>query len=177
MKKKYSFLKDSLALMEIRKHKWIESEKYKKEIGFATAAVDWVKNYGNTWKLARLGTSNDIDVFVEKRRYRRFSVNFPIEIMFNDIVIKTSSTNISLLGLCCETRLCLKDVSSLEIRINFSNQRSKTSHLFKAQTLRSSKKNMSRGETIYKNVILFDEHLRDVLREHCTSFVSETVTV
>ncbi|MCK5013580.1 MAG: hypothetical protein KAS66_07155 [Candidatus Omnitrophica bacterium] len=49
----YSFLKDELALEEIRKHKWIESEKQKKEIGFATAAVDWIKKYGQSWKAFR----------------------------------------------------------------------------------------------------------------------------
>ena len=38
----YSFLRDELALEEIRKHKWIESEKQQKEVGFATAAVDWI---------------------------------------------------------------------------------------------------------------------------------------
>ncbi len=46
---RYSFLNDTLALEEIRKHKWIESEKAGCEIGFATAAVDWVKKYGEGW--------------------------------------------------------------------------------------------------------------------------------
>ena len=51
----YSFLKDDLALAEIRKHKWIESEKLGGEIGFATAAIDWIKKYGPQWKQYRLG--------------------------------------------------------------------------------------------------------------------------
>ena len=46
----YSFLKDELALNEIRKHKWIESEKCGCEIGFATAAFDWIKRYGYAFK-------------------------------------------------------------------------------------------------------------------------------
>lgn len=46
---RYSFLNDTLALEEIRKHKWIESEKAGREIGFATAAVDWIKKYGEQW--------------------------------------------------------------------------------------------------------------------------------
>jgi len=45
----YSFLKDELALSEIRKHKWIESEKKGHEIGFATAALDWIKQHGSAW--------------------------------------------------------------------------------------------------------------------------------
>ncbi|MEW5894262.1 MAG: hypothetical protein AB1650_00645 [Candidatus Omnitrophota bacterium] len=50
---KYSFLNDDYAQFEIRKHKWIISEKAGHEIGFATAAVDWIKNYGDTWKFYR----------------------------------------------------------------------------------------------------------------------------
>jgi len=45
----YSFLKDELALEEIRRHKWIESEKRNEEVGFATAALDWIEKYGEQW--------------------------------------------------------------------------------------------------------------------------------
>lgn len=50
MPNKYSFLKDETALLEIKRHKWLESQKKGKEIGFATAALDWIKNHGNDWK-------------------------------------------------------------------------------------------------------------------------------
>ena len=53
MENDYSFLKDELALNEIRKHKWIESEKCGREIGFATAAFDWIKRYGYAFKQCR----------------------------------------------------------------------------------------------------------------------------
>ena len=36
----YSFLKDELALQEIRKHQWLEGEKKGHAVGFATAALD-----------------------------------------------------------------------------------------------------------------------------------------
>ena len=49
MKNDYPFLKDQLALQEIYKHKWIESEKAGREIGFASAAVDWITRYGADW--------------------------------------------------------------------------------------------------------------------------------
>lgn len=49
----YSFLKDEFALFEIRKHKWLISERAGREIGFATAALDWVKNYGDAWRFYR----------------------------------------------------------------------------------------------------------------------------
>lgn len=53
MEKHYSFLKDESALFEIRKHKWLISEKAGREIGFASAALDWIKNYGDTWRFYR----------------------------------------------------------------------------------------------------------------------------
>ncbi len=49
----YSFLNDSYAYFEIRKHKWLLSENAHREIGFATAAVDWITHYGDTWKFYR----------------------------------------------------------------------------------------------------------------------------
>ena len=51
--KKYSILSDEYALYEIRKHKWFQSEKAGREVGFASAAVDWVKHYGDTWRFYR----------------------------------------------------------------------------------------------------------------------------
>ena len=57
MKTDYAYLKDELALLEIRKHKWIESEKLGREIGFATAARDWISKYGTAWKDFRLETA------------------------------------------------------------------------------------------------------------------------
>jgi hypothetical protein len=49
MENHYSFLKDEMALAEIRKHKWIESEKKGYELGFATCALDWIQKYGDQW--------------------------------------------------------------------------------------------------------------------------------
>jgi len=34
---------------EILKHKWIESEKEGRDIGFEKALLDWVMNYRNNW--------------------------------------------------------------------------------------------------------------------------------
>lgn len=34
---------------EIDKHKWIESEKVGKDIGFDTALIDWVTKYRLDW--------------------------------------------------------------------------------------------------------------------------------
>ena len=56
---RYSFLNDPCAYYEIRKHKWFLSEKANCEIGFATAAVDWIKNYGDAWKFYRFSALFD----------------------------------------------------------------------------------------------------------------------
>ena len=49
MKIEYPFLKDTQARQEIYKHKWIESEKAGREIGFASAAHDWISRHGKAW--------------------------------------------------------------------------------------------------------------------------------
>ncbi len=49
----YSFLNDPYAIHEIRRHKWLMSERSPYEIGFATAALDWITNYGDAWRLYR----------------------------------------------------------------------------------------------------------------------------
>lgn len=53
MQNTYPFLNDQTARQEIYKHKWIESEKAGHEIGFASAAYDWITQYGETWLNAR----------------------------------------------------------------------------------------------------------------------------
>lgn len=38
---------------EILRHKWIESEKVGKDIGFERALLDWIRNHRDGWRLAR----------------------------------------------------------------------------------------------------------------------------
>ena len=38
---------------EILKHKWIESEKEGKDIGFERALLDWIRNHREDWRGAR----------------------------------------------------------------------------------------------------------------------------
>ena len=67
MSQNYSFLKDDLALTEIRKHKWIESEKLGREIGFATAAYEWINQYGYTWKQSHQNPAAAKNILTEHR--------------------------------------------------------------------------------------------------------------
>ena len=38
---------------EILKHKWIESEKAGRDIGFETALVDWITKHRGAWRRSR----------------------------------------------------------------------------------------------------------------------------
>lgn len=43
---------------EILRHKWIESEKAGRDIGFEQALVDWVRNHREAWRRRRAGRSH-----------------------------------------------------------------------------------------------------------------------
>lgn len=42
---KFVIMKD-----EIYRHKWLESEKMNKDIGFENALLDWMEKHGNGWR-------------------------------------------------------------------------------------------------------------------------------
>jgi hypothetical protein len=44
---------------EILKHKWLESERLGKDIGFEAALLDWVRNHRKCWRKGRQGFSSD----------------------------------------------------------------------------------------------------------------------
>lgn len=48
-KSKQKLLKDKRVVDEIQRHLWIESEKAGRDIGFETAAEDWLKNFSKAW--------------------------------------------------------------------------------------------------------------------------------
>jgi hypothetical protein len=43
---------------EILRHKWIESEKAGRDIGFERALTDWIIKHRSKWRKARQNTSN-----------------------------------------------------------------------------------------------------------------------
>ena len=52
--KNSSLFREFLAVREeILKHKWIESEKEGRDIGFERALTDWIINYRSTWRKNR----------------------------------------------------------------------------------------------------------------------------
>ena len=45
---------------EILKHKWIESEKAGKDIGFEKALLDWIVKHRSHWREQRLGSAPEM---------------------------------------------------------------------------------------------------------------------
>lgn len=103
-KETYSFLKDPRALAEIRKHKWLESQKAGEEIGFATAAVDWIQKYGRDWmKVHVADAKQDGSFLIERRKYRRFPLRGIVELIKNNAHHIAEAVDISLQGVLCRT--------------------------------------------------------------------------
>jgi hypothetical protein len=42
-------LKDKRVIEEINRHRWIESEKAGRDIGFETAATEWLEKFSKAW--------------------------------------------------------------------------------------------------------------------------------
>lgn len=120
MRDKYPYLRDPRALAEIRKHKWIESEKKGKEIGFASAAVDWIGKYGEEWKKIHGEEYKDNRVFIERRKYRRFKLNAFIKLAKKDIFLLADALNVSFFGLLCRAKEYLEIGSEVDIYIKLT---------------------------------------------------------
>ena len=174
MKTTYSFLKDELALIEIRKHKWIESEKLGKEIGFATAAYDWINKYGYTWKQFRLDVEDNKNVFTERRQYRRFLVNFPIQLKTDQLFLASYTNDFSFIGFGCTIPVHIPQNTPTEIAINFNEEgtAAKKSRLhFSSRILRISRPKAKKSTLCYQIFLPFNEEIRDYLRSNPELFV------
>ena len=44
---------------EILRHKWIESEKIGRDIGFEKALLDWILKYRSSWRSSRVNSLRD----------------------------------------------------------------------------------------------------------------------
>jgi hypothetical protein len=119
-KSAYSYLKDPRALAEIRKHKWFLSQNEKREIGFATAAVDWVKKYGEEWKRVHVKGLKDLEIFLERRKYRRFDINSLLTLRQNNFQFPAKVINVNYFGLLCRSDHFLYpgNYVSIEMEIN-----------------------------------------------------------
>lgn len=161
MANEYSFLKDELAVVEIRKHKWIESEKRGYEVGFATAAIDWIKKYGSTWKQFRFpGTSPH--ALSEKRQHRRFPVQFPVQLSCDTTRFSCETKDVSLIGLSCSLPESLPPDATADVTILIKGKnRPKSRFQFKS---RISRIHQPVGQKGYHVFLPFNEEVRDYLR-------------
>ncbi len=167
MKNNYSFLKDDLALMEIRKHKWLRSEKERKEVGFATAALEWINKFGEDWLRSRYEQEKSEDFFAEKRNFRRFNCRLPLEIRINNKKAKGISTDINLFALSCTADVAINEKEQIEATIDFSKVNDKfirPKFQFSSRAMRVTRINANKSDEKCKLVIPFDEKTRDFLR-------------
>ncbi|MDO8581105.1 MAG: hypothetical protein Q7S13_06465 [Candidatus Omnitrophota bacterium] len=171
---RYSFLKDELAIQEIRKHKWIESEKQGNEIGFATAALDWIHKYGNEWKQFRLKSHNAQHLFEEKRRQRRFSYQWPVEIKIAAQHAASLTTSVNLTGFSCLLSEPIAELTPVIIRMEFERPGSSRPlyFQFKSRISRLNKSSQTDNGIAYKAFIPFTEEVRDYLRIHGPSLAN-----
>ncbi|MFC1594627.1 PilZ domain-containing protein [Candidatus Omnitrophota bacterium] len=120
MKRGFSFLSDERAVAEIRKHQWIESQKAKREIGFATAAVEWVKSFGKAWKRIHINEKKDYNFLLERRRFRRFRIDSNVELKKGEARVRAQAKELSFTGVLCQTSEYLP--VNREVTINFNLQ-------------------------------------------------------
>ncbi len=167
MKINYSFLKDELAIAEIRKHKWIESQKSGREIGFASAAIDWVAKYGNDWLVSRLEQAGTDNMFSEKRSYRRIDARIPLQITTSQEKFFSHTKDFNLMGLSCLSLQKPKPDSKVTVVIDFKNRaldkRGKP-FVFQSRVQRVSAVKSVDNHIYYKMFLPFTENVRNFLR-------------
>jgi len=123
----YSYLNDPRAIAEIKKHKWIESQKAGREIGFATAALDWIHKHGNAWKEIHVKQDRNKTLFRERRTFRRFKFYGRIELFKENFpALSGEPLDISLEGLLCKTNSYLFPGSTLNINLSSSPNKNPT---------------------------------------------------
>ncbi|OGX33758.1 MAG: hypothetical protein A2787_07845 [Omnitrophica WOR_2 bacterium RIFCSPHIGHO2_01_FULL_48_9] len=169
MKLNYSFLKDELAVLEIRKHQWIESQKQSQELGFATAAVDWINKYGQAWKQFRLGDPLTPNPFAEKREYRRFNHSVPLELKIGDQSIQSTTHTISLVGFSCQIPQFIPTDTTTEVTISLS-QEDRTGFRFQSRVVRVTP--TPQGTSHFNIFVPFSENARNYIRVHPKIFGS-----
>jgi len=169
MSKTYSLLKDELAISEIRKHQWIESEKQGREIGFATAALDWFRRYGPAWLKHRLDRQQNGDPLIEKRQYRRFDSRFPVQLKFGDSHIFCHTDNVNLIGLTCTIPTTISQDTATDVTIRFRSKITRTPQPrfeFTSRITRVHPLKAGRRDASCRIFIPFTENVRDFIRSN-----------
>ncbi len=166
---RYSFLKDEIALEEIRKHKWIESEKYGREIGSATAALDWIKNHGEQWLRSRDARVAAADIFAERRTYRRFPRRIPVRLKVDDTYISSCTNEINFLGFSCASSQYIPEHTPIEITLDLEDRvsaRRKVNLRFESRVRRVSPSEKQAQNECHEIFLPFDDQIKNYLRQN-----------
>ncbi len=162
---KYSYLNDDDAVKEIRDHKWLESEKSGQEVGFATAAYDWINKYGEEWLSSRFESNKKF--LSERRKYRRFSTHFPIEITVQNKSLQCKTNDISLIGFSCTLPNPVSQDVPVEVFIKLKDTATptkKTAFKFQSRVIRLTSKRKHIFKKEYHAFLPFNEKVRNFLR-------------
>ncbi|MFA6350317.1 MAG: hypothetical protein WCY12_05295 [Candidatus Omnitrophota bacterium] len=131
MKQSYLYFDDLQVLEEIDKHKWIESQKAGKDIGFDAAAEDWVTKYGQEWSRHHQQVEQDENIFFERRKLRRFELGKCVTLLKDGAIFLAEAVNVSLNGVLCRSKQYIYPRGEVVIRLPFENDRT-TGLTFKA---------------------------------------------
>lgn len=159
----YAFLQDELAVLEIRKHQWLQSEQSKREIGFASAALDWIKKYGDDWRISRMSQTQKQDLLAEKRLFRRFDYRIPLQITTEDGSVASYTNNFNLIGLSCTIPNAVDEKSKVKVCINFAANKRNGQFYFESIISKIHRTHKT-SNLCYDVFLPFTEDVRDFLR-------------
>jgi len=123
MKKRYNYLQDEKAVEEILRHKWIESQKHGRDIGFITAAWDWIQKFGQDWQKYQQINNQQLSELMERRRYRRFKNKFSAKIILGNKKYSVIIKDLNYEDICFLSSSDFSNKNHLVLNITFDNQR------------------------------------------------------
>ena len=160
MRDTYPYLKDPRVLAEIRRHKWIESQKAQEEIGFASAAIDWIDKYAESWKKAHGEYGAGRELFLERRRYRRFKLHGEVSLMDNDISFAVEPLDFSFCGILCRADHRLSQGKSIMTRLSVLSHQKKSDLSCRGKVERV----VEVGSKRYDLFLSFDEAGQEIIK-------------
>lgn len=153
MGQKFISLKDVAMLMEINRHKWLESEKAGRDIGFTAAAKDWLDKYSDNWQRHYCQNSARGNVFIERREFRRFALQAHVKIVTGGALTIARVANLSFVGVLCQTANKLKEGSRARIHLSFAGEKSLNCVVTVERSSRHADKKL------YELFLRFDENI------------------
>ncbi len=168
MKEKFSFLADARALAEIRKHKWIESQKASREIGFASAALDWIKKYGESWKKVHLKGEKEYNFLSERRKFRRFRIFSEVKLNKDNSSLIAKAKDLSFMGLLCNANEYIPP--NYEVAIDFNLHSRNKNKAFSLKCKGTVNRVSPVGSEEYEIFLRFDEGCQHYIEEGLAVF-------